>query len=124
MNIIGIYNAIGTISGEISYALKKLAGRGDCPLCELTHGWNPFGKQSWREACAKTSIDITLLHREEADKAQVQAAGQLPAFIVEQHGEWRIMMTNAEIKEWKDNPLGLLKALENKLASTCESPLP
>jgi hypothetical protein len=39
MKFVGIYNADGTILGEISYVAKKLAGRGSCALCDITHGW-------------------------------------------------------------------------------------
>ena len=46
--VVGIYNADGTIGGELSYALAKLARRGSCELCDVTHGWNPLGNARGR----------------------------------------------------------------------------
>ena len=114
MKIVGIYNAKGTIGGEIAYVLKKLMGQGSCALCDISHGWNPFGKASWKSACEASPLELKMLHLEEASETQLQAAGQLPAFIVEHEGRWGILMTAEEIQNWTGNPKGLLLALEDK----------
>jgi len=33
----GIYNAEGTLLGELKYLFMKLSGRGSCALCDITH---------------------------------------------------------------------------------------
>ena len=43
--IFGIYNADATPLGETRYALSKVTGNSSCELCDITHGWNPFGKK-------------------------------------------------------------------------------
>ncbi len=35
----GIYNAAGTLSGELRYVFGKLAGTTSCSLCDITHTW-------------------------------------------------------------------------------------
>ena len=35
--LIGVYDADGSLVGELRYALRKVTGRGHCSLCDLTH---------------------------------------------------------------------------------------
>ena len=46
--VFGIYNADGTFFGELGYVIAKLGGKRSCSLCDVTHGWNPFGKRQWK----------------------------------------------------------------------------
>jgi hypothetical protein len=36
--LIGVYNAEGSLRGELAYLLGKLTGRAHCALCDITHG--------------------------------------------------------------------------------------
>jgi len=38
VDYVGIYNADGSLLGEVSYVLAKYTGRGHCELCDITHG--------------------------------------------------------------------------------------
>ena len=82
MRIVGIYNADGGLSGELRYALDKVLGRSGCGLCDITHGWNLFGKRSWREACRASPVAIEMIHRNEATPEQLAVAGFLPAVLI------------------------------------------
>ena len=44
---IGVYDADGTIVGEVSYWIGARLGRTHCSLCELTHGLFTV-KREWR----------------------------------------------------------------------------
>ena len=47
--LVGIYNANGSVLGELKYLVGKLTGQSDCALCDITHG--PFrGKADFRDA--------------------------------------------------------------------------
>ena len=59
-----IYDADGTLSGELGYALGKLAGTRHCALCDISHGWNPIGKAGWRKDSG-LSCKLQWLHRDE-----------------------------------------------------------
>jgi len=114
--IIGVYNANGSIFGEVQFAINKLLGKTNCGLCELTHGWNPFGRSSWKDACSFSDIGIELLHRDELTDDQSKAAGDLPAVIAEGAGEWEKIMTAEDIRSFIGDASGFLTRI-NELVS-------
>ena len=115
--VVGIYNADGTIGGELSYALAKLARRGSCELCDVTHGWNPRGKRSWKAAVEQSELNLTFIHRDEALPEQLAAAGQLPAVVIANDDGWRVIMTSSEFAEFKSDPGALIAETERRAAA-------
>jgi hypothetical protein len=115
VRVVGIYNADGGLSGELRYALDKVLGRSDCGLCDLTHGWNAFGKRSWRDACRASPVPIELVHRDMATGSQLAAAGSLPAVLVGDEGTWRVAADRELIASLYNDPVGLLDHLEREL---------
>ena len=116
--LIGIYNADASTLGEARYALGKVAGNSSCELCDITHGWNPFGKKSWKRACNSTSVYLELIHRNEATPSQLHAAEPLPAFITEHSGQWTSLMSKDEIAQFKNRPEDLIDELSQRLESS------
>ena len=112
-HIVGVYNADGSILGELKFAVSKVIGRNDCGLCDLTHGWNPFGKPSWKSACSASSIEIELLHQDELTEGQREAAGDLPAVIVGNGGAWQKIMAASDIITFHGNASGFLTHIES-----------
>ena len=110
--VFGIYNADGTTLAELGYVIAKLGGKKSCSLCDVTHGWNPFGKRQWKGLCKSSSIDIQLIHRDEATESQLQAAGDLPSFITEVEEGWTQIMTSTQITKLKNQPDTVVTMLE------------
>jgi hypothetical protein len=110
--IIGIYNADGSILGELKFAVNKVTGKSNCGLCDLTHGWNPLGKSSWKRASSSSHVEIELLHRNELTTEQSETAGDLPAIIVEKVGEWKKIMSADDIFSFSGNASGFLTQIE------------
>lgn len=110
--IIGIYNADGSILGELKFAVNKVTGKSNCGLCELTHGWNPLGKSSWKRASSSSHVEIELLHRNELTREQSETAGDLPAIIVGKAGEWKKIMSADDIFSFSGNASGFLTQIE------------
>ncbi len=97
--VIGIYNADAGLRGELKYLTRKAVKNETCDLCDLTHGWNPFGKRKWKKALAKSGIGITFLHRNQASNNHKKASGLLPAIISNITGEWECLVSNAALKQ-------------------------
>ena len=116
LRVVGIYNADGGLSGELRYVVGKVAGRSDCGLCDLTHGWNAFGKRSWREACRASPVPLELIHRNKATPSQLAAAGSLPVVLVGEEGAWRRAADADLIRSLRREPARLLDHLENVIA--------
>jgi len=102
--LVGIYNADSGIVGELTYLFNKVLRNTHCHLCDLTHGWNPNGRRSWKEACGTSSLNISFIHRNEATDAQLAAAELLPTIVALNNGEWACVVTAAELAEHSDDP--------------------
>ena len=113
--VFGIYNADGTFFGELGYVIAKLGGKKSCSLCDVTHGWNPFGKRQWKGLCKSSSLDIQLIHRDEATESQLQAAADLPSFITETQEGWTQIMTSTQITKLKNLPETIVSMLEDSI---------
>lgn len=109
--LVGIYDADAGVTGEIRYALTKVFGQSSCALCDLTHGWRPWGSPQWRDACASAELDLQLLHRDQASPEQLEAAGELPAFIAQGADGWVAVMNAATIASFAGQPHRLVERL-------------
>ena len=112
-NFVGIYNADGTILGEITYVVKKIAGRGSCALCDITHGWTGR-RRDFDSTCSTAGIEWTLLHRDEATSEQLAAAGSLPAVISNDDGRWKLVLGPNDLDECNGDPAALVARLTSK----------
>jgi len=90
-----IYNADGSLSGEIRYLLGKLSGASECALCELSHGWNPLGREVWRQSKEALSQLVWLHRDEQPDALRAFSEGLLPAVIMEEASGFKILMDAA-----------------------------
>ena len=113
----GIFDADGGLRGELRYVIDKLAGRGHCALCDITHGFNPLGKRSWKEACAAAGVSMTLLHRDEASPQQLAVAGELPVVLAGADRSWRVLVPADDLAACKGSPSKLLEIVEARLGS-------
>ena len=111
--VFGIYNADGSFLGELRYSISKVVGKSSCSLCDLTHGWNPFGKRKWKTVCKSSDLDIQLIHRDEATASQLKTAADLPSFITESDGGWVQVMGASQINKFKNRPSELISELED-----------
>ena len=111
MQLVGIYDADGTLAGELRYAVGKLTGRSSCALCDITHGWNPMGSRRWKQACAASPVELELVHRDEATEGQLAAATSLPSIIVRNGDGWTEALSTAEIATYKGSAELLLERL-------------
>lgn len=113
MSIVGIYDADGTLSGELRYAVGKILGRGKCALCDITHGWNPMGSRSWKQACSVSEVEVELIHRNNATAEQLAATTGLPAILRRRDGRWSEVMPASEIAQYVGAPAEFLERLEH-----------
>lgn len=70
----GVYDADGTIRGELSYWVLARLGRAHCSLCDVTHGL--FRERSdWRSARDALGIPFATWHRDDQPDAVRAALG-------------------------------------------------
>ena len=117
LQLIGVYNAKGSLLGELTYISKKILGLTHCALCDLSHGWSPREKASWKRACIQSSLELKLLHLDEINEQQAQALITAPAILVYIDQKWQVIMESEEIEASQGDPQHLFKSLELKLQS-------
>ena len=114
-SLVGIFDADGGLRGELRYVFDKLAGRGHCALCDITHGFNPLGKRSWKDACTAASLNVELLHRDEASPEQLAVADRLPVVLAGDGARWRVLVPEGDLSACEGSPAELLKLIEARL---------
>lgn len=79
--LVGIYNADGSVVGELRYFVAKTTGSSSCALCDLTHG--RFRRRSEFTACAESlPIPFELLHRDNQPiELRAVTEGHLPCIV-------------------------------------------
>jgi len=100
---VGIYNADSGIRGELTYALFKLSRKSSCSLCEITHGWNPFGRNTWRTSRRDSGLDLTMIHRNKASAQQLDAVESLPAILKKTDGNWSQVVSADQLLSAKND---------------------
>lgn len=114
--IYAIYNADGSILGELRYLAQKLSGGASCPLCDITHGLNPRGKAQWR-ARSSTHAPVVWLHSDEQSEAlAVFTKGRLPAVVVERDGTYVEVVNAEELAACHGDYLSFERLLSQRLA--------
>ena len=122
IQVFALFNAEGSLLGELQYVLGKCLGRESCALCDISHGWNPLGKSAWRSR-AETEPSIIWLHRDEAPESLLNAVvGELPC-VVADHGHRVEMLLDSDALKACEGDFAIftelleekLRALHNKL---------
>ncbi len=81
--LIVVYDADGTIFGEISYILGHALGLRECSACDITHSLSQIGqgtggeKPAWSELKKKLSVPVVQLHRNDLIKLDPMIWGEL-----------------------------------------------
>lgn len=138
-----VYDADGSLIGEVSYIVGHALGLRECAACDITHqpfslrgkpegGWE---KKDWRDAKERLGLPVVQLHRDELDGTRavallgsgrdaggrMRAPVALPVVAGEREGGGvDVLVTAAELHECK----GEVAALEAKIMAALEEKLP
>jgi hypothetical protein len=111
-----VYDANGTLFGEIAYLFRSRFKGEHCSLCDITH--SPFAKKAEWKAMEKRlhdelGVDFVLVHRNERTDAQLAASdGREPCILIEDNSGGLSM-----ILDWTDLKLaaGSVPAFERAI---------
>jgi hypothetical protein len=83
LRLVGVYDAEGTLRGELSYWVGARLGRAHCSLCDLTHG--TFRERSdWKDCRDELPVPFETYHRDDQPTAVRDVAeGSLPVVVAE-----------------------------------------
>jgi len=117
VRLIGVYDADGTVVGELSYWIRARLGRAHCSLCDITHG-SVRAKPEWTTCRQSLAIPFDTYHRnDQPDRVRVATAEHLPAVVAETTTEL-IVLLDPEALVACD---GSLDAMFNALQSAADA---
>lgn len=97
--LLGVYDADGGLVGELRYAVLKLAGRGHCSLCDITHR-GVKSKPEWHLMCERLPVPFDLLHLNERTAAIAAASeGVTPCVLAEVDDDLVLILGQGELEQ-------------------------
>ena len=88
--LIGVYDADGSVRGELAYVVGHLLGTRSCALCDISHG-RLRRRSSFDEAIAGLGVPFDLVHRDERPADLVDLDEPLP-YVVARVGEATVVL--------------------------------
>ena len=81
--LVGVYNAEGTVRGELGYWVGARLGRAHCALCDITHG-SVRERSDWKACRASLPVPFETYHLDDQPDAIRAAIGdQAPTVIAD-----------------------------------------
>ena len=92
-----IYNAKGSVSGELAYVFKKYVLGFKCSMCEITH--NSFAmKRDWENKVSQSNINIETVHLDERPKDLEEfSKNKVPCVVGEYQEGYKLILTNEDL---------------------------
>ena len=115
--LVGIYNADGSLRGELAYALGRVTGRAHCALCDITHGtFRP--RPRFTELAEALPVPFELVHLDERTPALVAASVDgTPCVLAESSSGLVTLLGPDDLEECGGEPARLFEALRHVLAA-------
>jgi hypothetical protein len=115
--LIGVYDADGTVLGELSYFLRARMGRAHCALCDITHG-RVRERDDWRTARDRLPVPFTTFHRDDQPAAIRAAAGGVAPVVLAETADGLVVVAGPdELGACKGSPEQLVAAVQSAMAT-------
>lgn len=110
--VLGVYDADGTLLGELSYFLRARLGRAHCALCDITHG-RVRERRAWQDQRARLPVPVEVFHRDDQpDAARVAGGSSPPVVLVEtSDGRLSLLLSRTELEALAGSPDRLIDAI-------------
>ena len=83
IRLIGVYDADGTLRGELTYWVGARLGRAHCALCDITHGL-ARERADWKACRESLRVPFDTYHRDDQPESVRLATGDMaPAVVAE-----------------------------------------
>ena len=101
--LIGVYNAKGTLLGELAYLIGAKIGRAHCSLCDITHGGIREGPE-WTTIRDGLGLPFDTFHLDEQPAVRDLLHGTAPAALVETDGGLVLLLGPDELAAGRGPP--------------------
>jgi hypothetical protein len=109
--LVGVYNADGTMRGELSYLVGRRLGRAHCALCDITHG-AVRERHDWKECRRELPVPFDTYHRDDQPDAVRRATrDRAPAVVAETDRDIEVLLGPEDLEACSGSPRRLLDAI-------------
>lgn len=117
VRLVGIYNADGTVLGELRYWIGARRGSAHCSLCDITHG-SVLPKRDWRQCASALPVPFETFHRnDQPDDARPISASGLPVVLAETTVGMVLLLGQSDLDRCHGDPAALVTAIERAVAA-------
>ena len=96
--LLGVYDAEGSLRGELRYLIGKWRGTAHCELCDITHG-RLREKQEFRALRERLPVPLTLVHLDErATDVATASEAAVPCVLARVDGKLHIVMEREALR--------------------------
>jgi hypothetical protein len=116
-----VYDASGTIVGEISYFLRRTFLKQHCALCDITH--STFSRRpTWDRCVTNLGIEFQLHHRNDVPASIAATPGYTtPCVICEyEDGSLTLLVNSNELDSCGNSPEQLMNLIFAKITDKTE----
>ena len=111
--LIGVYNANGTLRGELTYWIGAKLGRAHCALCDITHG-GIRERPEWASCRARLRVAFDTFHLDDQPSDVRQFLhGAAPAVVADTDAGLVLLLGADELAACDGSPEGLAAAIES-----------
>jgi hypothetical protein len=114
--LVGVYNANGTLRGELAYLISARLGHAHCALCDITHA-TIRERGHWRVCRDALPVPFDTYHLDDQHDAVQRVTGSdRPAVIAETDHGLIALLGPDDLERCHGSPEGLTAALEQAAA--------
>jgi hypothetical protein len=116
LRLVGVYDAEGTLRGELSYWVGARMGRAHCALCDVTHGLLRE-RSDWRACRDAMPVPFDTYHRDDQPSAVRDAAqGDAPVVLAETAVGYVVLLGPAQLEACSGSVASFSAALDRAVA--------
>jgi hypothetical protein len=116
LRLVGVYDAEGTLRGELSYWVGARLGRAHCALCDVTHGLLRE-RRDWRECREAMPVPFDTYHLDDQPPAVRDAAqGVAPVVLAETAVGYVVLLGPSQLEACSGSVASFSAALDRAVA--------
>jgi len=89
--LVGVYNARGTVSGELAYFIGARLGRTHCALCDVTHGL-VRERPEWKKCRQTLAVPFAMYHLNDRPLAVSTACGGVAPVVLAETDDGMVLL--------------------------------
>jgi hypothetical protein len=112
VRLVGVYDADGTLRGELSYWVGARLGRRHCALCDITHG-SVRQRPEWKACREALPVPFDTYHRnDQPDDVRVAADGRAPVVVAETPDGNVLLLTSHDLDACRGSIDSMVESIE------------